>query len=108
MAKKLKKLNSTLKNLDGVEITEVRGPGNDVVTVTAKGLLSTILLRGASEDPVRMMDCALKVHGAEGSLVLDDVDIAAIQACVLDDRMASNLAKSFLIKILDAAEEVKG
>ncbi len=114
MAKRLIGLDSILRDLDGEAIYQTDQMGFFVLddkgekqTTTAKAMLSAVLARANTEDPIRAIDVALKVHKANQHIELDDADVTLLSGCVKGDRNATNLGKAFLLRLLEDAKTVE-
>ena len=111
MAKRLKKLDAVLKDIRGENMLEW-GEGTDgkpeLVTMSARKWLTTILMRGRSTDAVHAIDLALKLHrNASSIIILDDTDITLMETQIKDDTQATDLVKAFLLGLLSNLEEAK-
>lgn len=94
--KSLTGLREPLLTLDGETVIE-----NGAV-ITAGRLLANAVARGASDDPVRAMDIAMKLYSANGKEVeLEDADFALVTECLKADQMMSNIAKAHCVRALE-------
>lgn len=114
MAKRLSGLNQVLRDLDDSPVPQVDQLGFPVLnadsspkTTNARELLSGILGRGQSEDPIHTIDVALKVRGSNEHVQLEDVDFTLLEKAVKADRSSTDLVKAFLLRIMEAAKPVE-
>ena len=95
--RKLTGLSEEVCGLDGTALIE----NGRVITVGF--LIANALARGASAEPIRAMDIALRVYNADGVLELEDADFALAREAVEKDTLMSNLAKAPTLKFLTKA-----
>lgn len=107
MAKRINGLDRVLEDFDGKPIIPTNLVGEPQGTVSAKSLLTAILGRGQTEDPIRAIDVGLKIHNAKSHIDLDDSDVELLVRAVKADRGATNLSKAFLLRTLDGAKPVE-
>jgi len=114
MAKRVNGLARVLRGIDGEPVVQqdvlgqpVLDEDGDPQRVSAKSLLTLVLGRGQSEDPIRAIDVGLKIHAANEHVTLDDADITLLVTTVKGDRGTTNLSKAFLLKLLAEAKPVE-
>lgn len=93
--KTLAGLDKPILNLDGQPL----GDGNNPITVGM--IIANSLARGSSDDPVRAMAVALKVHNAKGDIDLEDADFVVAEKAVKEDRTINNMAKAAALGTLN-------
>ncbi len=106
MAKRLSGLEQALKGFDGEPIIQTDLTGEPRGKVIAREMLAAICGRGSSPDPIRAVDVGLKVYHAKKSIDLDDADITLLATAVTADKGSTDLAKAWLLKILEAAKSL--
>jgi hypothetical protein len=102
-------LSKPLLNLDDEPIRQPsRVVGNKVVEgekITVGSIIANSLARGSSNDPVRAMEVALKIHRAKGDIELEDADFALAERAVKEDTTINNMAKAAALAVLNGAKE---
>lgn len=93
--RKLTGLGKPILNLDGQPLMAENGP------ITVGLIIANSLARGSSEEPVRAMAIALKVHNAKGDIELEDADFAMAEQAVKEDRAINNMAKAAALGVLN-------
>ena len=107
MAKRLNGLEKVLRGFDDQPIVQTSLNGEPQGTINAKDLLTMVLGRGQSEDPIRAIDVGLKIHNAKNYIDLDDADVELLVRAVKADRGTTNLSKAFLLRTLDGVQPVE-
>lgn len=104
MAKRLNGLERVLRGFDDQPIIQTNLAGEPQGTISAGSLLAAICGRGSSPDPIRSIDIGLKVHHAKNYVDLDDADMELLEKAVTADRGSTDLAKAWLLKLLQEAK----
>ena len=114
MATRLNGLGKLLRDMDGEPVFAQDVLGQQILNkegeprkLTAKSLLTMVLGRGQAEDPIRAIDVGLKIHAANEHVTLDDADIKLLVTTVKTDRGTTNLAKAFLLRLLEEAKPME-
>ena len=94
--KTLTGLSEPILNLDGEVLREINGK-----EITVGSIIANSLARGSSEEPVRAMDIAIKIHNANGDIKLEDADFALAERAVKEDRLINNMAKAAALSALN-------
>ena len=103
----MKKLNGLTKPIEGLdgELIIVGGTPEKPVHETVGRMMSSVLARAQSDDPVKAMMIAMEIHGAE-SVDLEDANFALVKEAVDKDQMLTNLGKAALLTVLNRTGDV--
>lgn len=74
--------------------------------VTLGTLISGMVYRAASPDPVHAVELAKKIRHSKNGLVLEDNDFQLVEQCVNSDQSTANFAKAQAIEALRRADVV--
>ena len=103
-----------LRDLDGEPVVQrdqmgfpILGDGGEPLKTTAGDLLSAVLARGSSQDPIHTIEVAMKIRSAKEYIQLDNEDITLLEGAVKTDRGTTDLAKAFLLTLLKDANVVE-
>lgn len=102
MAKLLKGLNETVKDLEGNDILNERG--NPIVL---KKLIGNALATSTMGEPIRMLKIAHDIYSCNGKIELEDNDFDVAKTCMTENQNFSNLIKAPILHVFNSAQEIK-
>lgn len=91
-------LSKPVLKLDGEPLKEVNGK-----EVSVGWVIANSLARGSSEDAVRAIAVALKIHNGGDEVELEDADFALAQQALAEDRFMNNMAKAAALVVLNGS-----